>query len=267
MSTFDRIGTFSFCKIAALALSVTVLSACGSIGSFKDFTSSINPDVEQMAPRDFITTTDLARVQLGMSPLQVKKQLGAPMLGENSKENRWDYILKNGEGASEEFVPFGIHFKDKKVVLLAHLRPPTQLAQAPLDASATASGVLEPQPTAAVGSDIDDASSINDMLSNWAAAWSAKDVNGYLSFYADTFEHRKSSRKAWEKQRRERLSGPVTLSVEVSDIEIDVQSETLALVKFKQVYRSNRFKDVGIKVLTLSKANGTWKIQSEDFQK
>lgn len=53
----------------------------------------------------------------------------------------------------------------------------------------------------------------------------------------------------------------------LSDVQIDLQSEALATVKFKQDYSSNRYKDSGMKILTLSKAGGTWKIQSEEFQK
>lgn len=126
---------------------------------------------------------------------------------------------------------------------------------------------MAPEPSLAVAADVGDAAAINDMLSNWAAAWSSKDVQGYLGFYAETFEHGKKSRSVWEGQRRARLSDKDTISVSLSDVQIDVQSEVLATVKFKQTYSSNRFNDTGMKTLTLSKASGSWKIQSEEFIK
>lgn len=273
MSTFDRIGTSRLFKTAALALSVTVLAACGSMTGIKDIPEYLDSDFEHVGPRDFITNIDLARIKLGMSPLQVQNRLGMPMLSEKDQDDRWDYVLKKGQGADEEFVPYAVYFKDRKVVRLAPLTPPPapvqEIADAPAVAApeASAGEVMAPEPSLAVGADVDDAAAINDMLSNWAAAWSSKDVNGYLGFYADTFEHGKKSRETWESQRRARLSDKETISVNVSDVQIDVQSEALATVKFKQEYSSNRYNDSGTKTLTLSKAGGAWKIQSEDFQK
>ena len=275
MSTFDRTGTSGFFKTAALALSVTVLAACGSITGLKDIPEYLDSDFEHVGPRDFITNIDLARIKLGMSPLQVQNRLGMPMLSAKDQDDRWDYVLKKGQGADEEFVPYAVYFKDQKVVRLAPLTPPpAPVAEAPaVDASAVAAPdvaageVMAPEPSLAVSADVDDAAAINDMLSNWAAAWSSKDANGYLGFYADTFEHGKKSREAWEKQRRARLADKETISVSVTDVQIDVQSEALASVKFKQDFSSNRYNDSGTKVLTLSKASGTWKIQSEEFLK
>jgi outer membrane protein assembly factor BamE (lipoprotein component of BamABCDE complex)/ketosteroid isomerase-like protein len=271
LSTFDRFGTSRFFKTAALALSVSVLAACGSLTGLKDVPEYLDSDFEHVGPRDFITNIDLARIKLGMSPLQVKNRLGAPMLSAKEQDDRWDYVLKKGQGAQEEFVPFAVYFKDQKVVRLAPLTPPPAAMADPSPAMSApevnAGEVMAPEPSLAVAADVGDAAAINDMLSNWAAAWSSRDVKGYLSFYADTFEHGKKSRAVWEGQRRARLSDKDTISVSLSDVQIDVQSEVLATVKFKQTYSSNRFNDTGMKTLTLSKASGSWKIQSEEFMK
>ncbi|MBU0782838.1 MAG: outer membrane protein assembly factor BamE [Gammaproteobacteria bacterium] len=285
MSTHDRTGTFHFFRTAALALSVIVLAACGSITGIKDVPEYLDSDFEHVGPREFITNIDLARIKLGMSPLQVKNRLGAPMLSAKDQDDRWDYVLKKGQGAAEEFVPYAVYFKDQKVVRLAPLTPPptpladqatpasvadTAIVDAPSVAAPEAVAgeeVMAPEPSLAVGADVGDAAAINDLLNAWAAAWAAKDVEAYLGFYASTFEHGKKSRESWEKQRRARLSQPATIAVNLSDVQIDLQSEALATVKFKQDYSSNRYKDSGMKILTLSKAGGTWKIQSEEFQK
>ena len=108
MSTFDRIGTSRIIKTAALALSVTVLAACGSITGIKDIPEYLDSDFEHVGPRDFITNIDLARIKLGMSPLQVQNRLGMPMLSAKDQDDRWDYVLKKGQGASEELVPYAV---------------------------------------------------------------------------------------------------------------------------------------------------------------
>lgn len=274
MSTRDRIGKSRFLQATAVVLSVFALSACGSMTGLKDVPEYLDSEFEHVGPRDFITNADLARIKLGMSPLQVKNRLGAPMLSEKEQADRWDYVLKKGQGVSEEFVPFGVYFKNQKVVRLAPLTPPPPaVADSNADASAVASSqgsageVVAPEPSLAVGADVGDAAAINDMLSNWAAAWSSKDASAYLGFYAATFEHGKKSRGAWESQRKARLADKEAISVGVSDVQIDLKSEVLATVKFKQEYTSNRYKDVGSKMLTLTKVNGAWKIQKESFQK
>ncbi|WP_370263500.1 outer membrane protein assembly factor BamE [Limnobacter sp.] len=282
MSTFDRIGPSQSAKALLLALSVSVLAACGSITSLKDVPEYLDSEFEHVGPREFITKIDLAKIRLGMSPLQVQNRVGFPMLSDKNDQSRWDYVVKQGTGAQEEFVPYAIYFKDQKVIRVAPLTPPPPaLADANAAESAVSSPesapavavspdaveVQAPEASLAVGADVGDAAAINDLLTNWAAAWSAKDVNGYLSFYADTFEHGKKSRGAWESQRKSRINGPDTIEVVVSDVQIDLQSETLAEVKFKQEYTSNRYKDVGTKTLVLSKASGNWKIQREEFSK
>lgn len=75
-------------------LSVTVLAACGSITGIKDVPEYLDSDFEHVGPREFITNVDLARIKLGMSPLQVKNRLGAPMLSGKDQDDRWDYVLK-----------------------------------------------------------------------------------------------------------------------------------------------------------------------------
>ncbi|HEX4918027.1 MAG TPA: outer membrane protein assembly factor BamE [Limnobacter sp.] len=286
MSTFDRVGNSKSLKATFLAFSLALLGACGSITSFKDVPEYLDSEFEHVGPREFVTKIDLARIKLGMSPLQVQNRLGLPMLSDKNDQSRWDYVVKQGTGAQEEFVPYAVYFKENKVIRVAPLTPPpaaiadtsapAAAAESPVAAPEAAAAVAvapdavevqAPEASLAVGADVGDAATINDLITNWAAAWSAKDVNGYLGFYADTFEHGKKSRAAWESQRKARLNGPEIIEVVVSDVKIDLQSETLAEVKFKQEYTSNRYKDLGNKTLVLSKASGAWKIQREEFQK
>jgi len=265
---YSRLGASRLIQSTALAITVGLLGACGSITKLEDVPEYLDSEFDNVGPREFITNVDLARVRLGMSPLQVKNRLGAPMLSEKEQSDRWDYVLKKGQGAEEQFVPYAVYFKDDRVIRMAPLTPPPPPLTETASAQATeATEVIAPEPSLAVGADVGDAAAINDMVNAWATAWASKDVSAYLGHYAETFEHGMKSKSAWERQRRARLSTPATISVNLSNIQIDLQSETLATVKFQQDYSSNKYKDSGSKTLVLSKASGSWKIQSEEFKK
>ena len=254
-----------FFRAVALALSVSVLGACASITSLLG--NSASQDSQQLEPREFITAADLAQITLGMSRAQVKSRLGPPTLNETEQDDQWDYVLKRGEGAAEEFLPYSMFFKNQKLAELAPLSPEPKAPPASERLAGLPPVITAEQAALILGTDLDAAAAISDMLNAWASAWSAKDVETYLSFYASTFEYGKKSRASWEKQRRARLSGPAKITVTLSNVQIELQSEALATAKFRQNYSSNRYRDSGMKTLTLSKASGAWKIQSEEFQK
>lgn len=262
-------------RFALVVATVAGLSAC-SITKFGDIPEYLDRPFEDVGPKEYITTSDLQKIRLGMSYLEVTNRLGPPMLSAKEQKDRWDYVLRKGSGVDEEYLSYGVYFKDDQVIRIAPLEQPPasivgQAAPAPaaepvVEATAVET-VAAPEPTMEVSGSVDDAAAINDLLNGWVAAWSAQDVSGYLGYYADTFEHGKGSRSSWENQRRKRLSSPSYISISLSDVQIDLQSESLAEVKFKQDYSSSSFTDSGNKVLVLSKASGEWKIQSENFSK
>ncbi|HTQ77200.1 MAG TPA: tetratricopeptide repeat protein [Burkholderiales bacterium] len=99
----------------------------------------------------------------------------------------------------------------------------------------------------------------------WAKAWSAKDADAYLSFYAKDFNvPGGESRAQWEKVRRQRLTAPKRISVEVSAPKVSVDGSR-AEVTFRQIYRSEIVKSAGTKILTLVKSDGRWLIEQERF--
>lgn len=269
MSTFERFRASRAVAVVAVAFSMTGLAGCGALKALKDVPEYLDSEFENVGPRDFITRIDLARVKLGMSPIEVKNRIGAPMMSDTNDQSRWDYVVKTGQGAEEEYVPYGVYFKDDKVVRVAALEKPpaSTVAAAPAPAAAAPAAAPEAPAAAPVDAGLGEAGAIADMLSNWAAAWSAKDVTGYLGFYGSNFKPEKKSRSAWEAERRARLSAPETISVTLTDIQVTMKSDTEAEVKFKQEYTSNRYKDAGSKTLLLSKDGGAWKIKRELFSK
>lgn len=98
----------------------------------------------------------------------------------------------------------------------------------------------------------------------WAKAWSAKDVDAYLAFYAKDFKTPNSEpRGDWEKGRRQRISAPKSIAVSVESPKVNLAAGGLASVTFRQGYRSDVIKATSTKTLTLAKSDGRWLIQQE----
>jgi Tetratricopeptide repeat len=105
---------------------------------------------------------------------------------------------------------------------------------------------------------------ITDVVKSWAAAWSAKDADQYLSFYDKDFKTPKGeSNSEWEKNRRERLSNANSIRVEVQDISLNMIDRDTAQVTFRQKYHSGQVKSSHHKVLVLKRESGRWLIIEE----
>ena len=102
-------------------------------------------------------------------------------------------------------------------------------------------------------------------VNNWAQAWSAKDLDRYFASYGASFQPAKGqSRKAWEEQRRERISKPSKISVSLSKINISVADSNNARVRFKQSYRADGKPIHTTKTLIMKKEGDNWYIQQEN---
>ena len=119
----------------------------------------------------------------------------------------------------------------------------------------------KPAPAAAKAEAADEGA-VTKAVQNWAAAWSRKDVKGYLSFYAPDFQAPGGNRKAWEKERASRIDKPGKLQVSVEDIKVS-QNGDKATVRFKQNYTSATLKSSAAKTLVLQRSGGKWLIQQE----
>jgi tetratricopeptide (TPR) repeat protein len=98
----------------------------------------------------------------------------------------------------------------------------------------------------------------------WANAWSKKDVDGYLGFYASDFKTPKGEPRAeWEKARKERISAPKRIQVTIEAPKVTLKGEDNAVVSFRQKYRSDNLQSSNSKTLILVRAEGQWRIQQE----
>ncbi len=138
-------------------------------------------------------------------------------------------------------------------VAVAPTTPPAAPAAAPVAPPAAAPA----PPTANAAT-----KEVESALNAWASAWSQRDVPAYFATYARNFSGTAKSRKAWEDDRRARITSKRSISVGLSDIRAEVQGNT-AVVHFRQDYRADTLKVSGRKTLELVRSNGRWLIQKE----
>lgn len=95
----------------------------------------------------------------------------------------------------------------------------------------------------------------------WAAAWSAKDVDAYFAAYTRSFDGGKT-RKAWEQERRDRIVGKRSISVKLSDVNVTVNGDK-ATARFRQEYKADSLDISSGKRLDLVRSGGNWLIVKE----
>ncbi len=115
-----------------------------------------------------------------------------------------------------------------------------------------------------VNTGADEEQNINNAVSNWAKAWSSKDLDKYFDSYAASFKPAKGeSRKAWEAMRRDRVSKPANISVELANQKVVLDGADSAKVSFKQTYSAGGKPIRANKTLMMKKTNGAWLIEQE----
>jgi len=141
------------------------------------------------------------------------------------------------------------------------LRDATSVRGGPLADASAGTAVVQP----ALGTEAsDENAAIRAAANAWAQAWAAQDVERYLAFYAPEFKPSDGqSRKAWEKLRRARISGPRSIELSIRDIEVRQRDDDRAAATFRQDYRSNGYEDSVRKTLELVREGGRWLIAEE----
>ncbi len=166
-------------------------------------------------------------------------------------------------------------FSSTKKPVMSATRPavkaaePVKLADVKPAAKAAVTAQAAPvAPAAQPSAPTDSNAEINAAVQKWAKAWAAKDVDGYLASYSSSYKTPKGeSRSAWESQRRSRISAPKSISVELSDIKISMDSNTQARVTFRQNYRASHLSQKTGKTLVMINENGQWLIEQEIAQR
>lgn len=133
-------------------------------------------------------------------------------------------------------------------------KPPVVAAAKPSPAA--------PKPAAEKPADASD--EILKTINDWAQAWSKKDADAYLAYYAKDFKTPGGeARESWEKTRRARIAAPKSISVNVASPKVTMSGPDRATVTFQQNYKSDLVKSNSRKTLVLVKGDGGWKILEE----
>ncbi len=101
-------------------------------------------------------------------------------------------------------------------------------------------------------------------LQDWAAAWSSKNTDKYLSHYAADFKvPNGAKRSSWEAEREMRIDKPQSIQVRIASPVVTFGDSEHATVEFRQFYNASHFKTTSTKVIMLKKSAGKWLIQDE----
>ncbi len=121
----------------------------------------------------------------------------------------------------------------------------------------------KPKPTPATPA-ADASAEILQTVNAWAQAWSKKDADGYLAYYAKEFKTPGGeARDAWQKTRRARIAAPKSIAVGVESANVTMNGTDRATVTFRQSYRSDVLKSNTRKTLVMVRSNGRWQILEE----
>jgi tetratricopeptide (TPR) repeat protein len=97
----------------------------------------------------------------------------------------------------------------------------------------------------------------------WASAWASQDMDRYLAAYGSDFAPGGGqSRKSWEQDRRARIVGKSSISVNIENLVIKVDGDT-ASAKFRQIYRADNLNVSSRKTLEMQRVGGQWHIRKE----
>lgn len=104
---------------------------------------------------------------------------------------------------------------------------------------------------------------VRSRLEAWRAAWEARDVERYLSFYASGFTPAdKRPRAAWEADRRSKLARKDEIRIELDSPSFQREGEGVK-VRFEQRYSAGPLRDRSRKELEWVPDGQEWKIRRE----
>ncbi len=101
-------------------------------------------------------------------------------------------------------------------------------------------------------------------LDNWKAAWETKNIDAYISSYAEDFESMNMNRDQWKTYKARLIKQYQTIAIRLSKPSILADRDRV-VVRFLQEYTSDRHADFGEKVLFIKKVGTELKIVGEQW--
>jgi adhesin transport system outer membrane protein len=128
--------------------------------------------------------------------------------------------------------------------------------------------VLAPAPppvlAPALSAKDDNNKALRQALEGWRAAWSKRDADTFLQFYAPTFvPSAGGGLGAWKEKRKAFLERAADIAVDIADLQVTLPDATHATMVFRQTYRSASYRDVVTKTLQWVRRGDRWLIARE----
>jgi len=106
---------------------------------------------------------------------------------------------------------------------------------------------------------------VQETVNQWLAAWSAKDMDKYASFYANNFYSDGMNKKKWVERKRSIAGKNDIIKVTGKTFQVKQTNDTCE-VSFFQDYKSSGLATRGTKKLNLINIGGSWKIYQESWK-
>lgn len=199
--------------------------------------------------------TDL---QLAYARTQAAKYSLTSTLGLSREADGTQELVQDWQAADDAAQRCPVTAIDVKATSLGELDARARkLAVPALTAAPVVAAPSAPAPVASPA-----VATVQQRLRDWADAWMAKDVDGYLSFYAKDFAPSRSTSAKWIAERRRLVSKTGTIELTLDDIQTQAQGDAV-VTRFQQKYNSSNYKDNSVKVLTWKQIDGKWVIVKE----
>ena len=124
--------------------------------------------------------------------------------------------------------------------------------------------VIEAKPAIAV-KPAQDIKPVQETINQWMAAWSAKDIDKYASFYANNFYSDGMNKETWIERKRNIALKNNIIKVSGKKFQIKQINDTCEAIFF-QDYQSSGLSTQGTKKLKMVNKGGSWKIYQESWK-
>jgi hypothetical protein len=98
-------------------------------------------------------------------------------------------------------------------------------------------------------------------LAKWRMAWISMNPQAYFELYAKNY----TSSATWKAARKARLLAAEKISLDISEIKVNIRDARHLSISFHQEYQSPSFKDSLEKILYWEEFDGTWLIVNESI--
>lgn len=114
--------------------------------------------------------------------------------------------------------------------------------------------------------DASDVEVVTRRSQEWAEAWGRRDLDAYMGFYSEAFEHESKKLPAWREYKQRVFSSYKVMNVKFTELRVATHPK-YAMTMMNQDFRGDqRFTSVGRKMLYWQKAaDGQWYITREVF--